>query len=146
MATKRLRTSLKRDEGLRASRVLIGKSRLVYVLIADKRLKYGSKRSRIAYIGTTKKGMSRIAQSIAARADDILGLRGVYSFHARIITCGRRQNVKTWHKLERALLLAFKDRFGEVPTCNSHGKRMKETDEFHYFRKAGVNNLLDELT
>jgi len=146
MAIRRLRSSLKRDEGLRASRVLIGKSRLVYVLIADKRLKYKDGKSRIAYIGTTKKGMSRIAQSIAARAEDILSLRGVYSFHARIITCGRRQNVKTWHKLERALLLAFKERYGEVPRCNSHGKRMKITDEFRYFRRTGIFNLIDELT
>jgi hypothetical protein len=146
MPIKRLRTSLKRDEGLRASRVLVGKSRLVYVLIADKRLKYGSKKSRIAYIGTTRKGMSRIAQSIATRADAILGLRGVYTFHARIVTCGRRQKVRTWHKLERALLLLFKERFGVIPVCNSHGKRMKETDEFRYFRRTGISNLIDELT
>jgi len=60
--------------------------KLVYVLIADKRLKYKLGKSRIAYIGTTKKGSSRIAQSMAARAEDVLSIHGVRSFHARVIT------------------------------------------------------------
>jgi hypothetical protein len=142
----RIKLSLKRDEALRATRVTAGKMKLVYLLIADKRLNYKSGKSRIAYIGTTKKGVARIAQSAAARADDILSLRGVRTFHARIVTCNPRQNVKTWMKLERGLLLCFRQRFGEVPQCNSHGKRMKETDEFYYFAKKGVMNVIDELS
>jgi hypothetical protein len=143
---KRLRVSLKRDEALRATRVTIGKMKLVYVLIADKRIKYKSGKSRIAYIGTTKKGVARIAQSVAARADGILSLRGVNSFHARIVTCSPRQNVTTWRKLERGLLLCFRERYGEVPTCNSHGTKMKETDEFHYFARKGILNVIEELS
>jgi len=142
---RRLNLSLKREEALRATRVSIGKTRLVYVLVADKRLKYLNGRSRIAYIGTTEKGVARIAQSIAFRADDILALHGVRSFHARIITCKRRQKVSTWKKLERALLLVFREHLGQPPFCNSHGKRMKETDEFRYFSKSGVKLVLDEL-
>jgi hypothetical protein len=130
---------------MRATRVTLGKSRMVYVLIGDKRLKYQKGKSRIAYIGTTKKGMARIAQSIASRADDILSQRGVFTFHARIVTCPRRRNVRTWHKLERALLLVFRDKFGEVPVCNSHGKKIKVTDEFRYFSKSGVRNVIEEL-
>jgi hypothetical protein len=120
--------------------------RLVYLLIADKRLKYKGGKSRIAYIGTTKKGVSRIAQSVAFRAEQILSLRGVRTFHVRIVTCKPRQKVETWKKLERGLLLCFRERFGEVPKCNSHGKRMKETDEFHYFARKGVRNVIDELS
>jgi len=142
---RRLSLSLKRDEALRATRVSIGRSRLVYVLVADKRLEYPNGRSRIAYIGTTKKGVARIAQSVAFRADKILGLPGVRSFHARIITCKRRQRVSTWKKLERALLLVFREQRGKQPLCNSHGKRIKETDEFRYFAKSGVEHVLDEL-
>jgi hypothetical protein len=143
---RRIRVSLKRDEALRATRVTIGKDRLVYLLIADKRLKYKNGKSRIAYIGTTKKGVARIAQSVATRAEDILGLHGVRTFHARIVTCGPRQRVKTWAKLERGLLLCFRDRFGEVPRFNSQGKRMKVTDEFYYFAKRILINIVDELT
>ena len=82
---RRLRLSLKRDEALRATRVSIGKQKLVYVLVADKRLRYPKGRSRIAYIGTTKKGVTRIAQSVAKRAEDILSLHGVRTFHARVV-------------------------------------------------------------
>lgn len=143
---RRLSLSLKRDEALRATRVSVGKSKLVYVLVADKRLRYPNGKSRIAYIGTTRRGISRISQSVAARADDILSLHGVRSFHARIITCRPRQGIKTWLKLERALLLRFRETFGEIPSCNSHGSSMRETDEFRYFSKSGVSNVIDELS
>lgn len=143
---RRLQLSLKHEAALTATRVSIGKKKLVYVLVADRRLLYPKGKSRIAYIGTTQKGMSRIARSVAVRANDILALRGVKSFQARILTCPPRRNVSTWLKLERALLIAFKEKFGEVPKCNSHGTRMKETDEFRYFRKNGVLGILDELS
>jgi len=142
----RLRLSLKRDEALRASRVVIGKKKLVYVLIADKRLKYPHGKSRIAYIGTTEKGVARIAQSAAGRAEEILKLHGVTAFHVRIVTCSPRQNVKTWFKLERGLLLCFKKHYGLVPKCNTQGKNMKETDEFDYFSRQAVNTVIDELS
>ena len=126
--------------------VTIGNNKLVYILVSDKRLQYKSGKSRIAYIGTTKKGVARVAQSVAARADDILSLHGVRTFHARIVTCKPRKNVETWKKLERALLLSFRERFGEVPKCNSHGKKMKITDEFRVFAEKGVANIIDELS
>lgn len=146
MVVKRIRLSLKRDKALRATRVSVGNLKLVYVLIADKRIKYNKGKSRIAYIGTTKKGVDRIAQSVASRADDIFRCRGVRTFHARVVTCAPRQHVKTWNKLERALLLVFRAQYGEVPTCNSHGSKMRETDEFKYFAKAGVTNVIEELS
>lgn len=146
MPIRRLRLSLKRDEALRASRVTIGKAKLVYLLITDKRLKYPKGKSRIAYIGTTRKGLARIAQSVSSRANDILSLAGVRQFHARVVTCKPRQHVKTWHKLERALLILFKARFGAVPRCNSHGSQMKATNEFDYFHRVGVGNVIDELS
>ena len=146
MAKRRLNLSLGREHALEATRVSIGKSKLVYLLIADKRLSYECGKSRIAYIGTTRKGTARLTQSVAARADDILGLRGVYSFHVRIVTCRPRQRVKTWLKLERALLLMFKETYGEVPLCNSHGKNMKRTDEFVYFAEYGVRHVIEELS
>ncbi|QGL63657.1 hypothetical protein FEO87_10585 [Stenotrophomonas maltophilia] len=146
MALRRLKLSMHRDHAMEATRVSIGKSKLVYVLVADKKLRYELGKSRIVYIGTTKKGTSRIAQSVAARAEDILGIRGVRSFHARVITCRPRRRVKTWHQLERALLLKFKEMFGEVPTCNTQGKRMRRSKEFNYFAENGVQLLIEELS
>ena len=143
---RRAPVSLKPDHALDATRVSIGKEKLVYLLIAAKRLKYPRGKSRIAYIGTTRQGLSRIAQSVATRADKILGLPGVTSFHARVVTCKPRQRVKTWLKLERALLVAFKDRFGKVPCCNSHGKKMKAADCFDYFRRARIEDIVDDLS
>jgi hypothetical protein len=143
---RRLRLSLKREATLTATRVSIGRNKLVYVLIADTRLRYATGKSRIVYIGTTKRGLGRIAGSVGSHADDIFELPGVHSFHARIVTCQPRKKVSTWLKLERALLLSFKAKFGEVPKRNSQGKGMRERDEYRYFQKSGVMNVIEELS
>lgn len=146
MPKRKLTISLKRDEAVTVSRVSIGKQKMVYVLVCDKRLRYPNGESRVAYIGTTEKGLSRIAQSVAARAEDILALLGVRNFHARVVTCASRQHVRTWRKLERAMLLRFRELYGVVPRCNSQGKNMKVVDEFQYFREKRVDAIIEELS
>lgn len=131
---------------MQATRVAIGKDKLVYILIADKAIKYTYGKSRIAYIGTTKKGVGRVAQSVAARAEAILSIHGVRTFHARVVTCRPRPNVKTWKKLERAMILTFREKFGVVPECNTVGKKMKESDEFRYFGHAAVKKVIERLS
>jgi hypothetical protein len=145
-SSRRLTVVLKRDSALQATRVSIGKSKLVYILVTDKRLQYPNGKSRIAYIGTTKRGLRRVATSAARHADEILSLRGVRSFDARVVTCRPRQRVKTWLVLERALLLAFKEKFGAQPRCNSHGKKFKERDEFEYFGRKRLLGILEEVS
>lgn len=146
MPLRRSTVSLKREAAIVARRVILRDEKLVYVLVANKRLQYANGRSRIAYIGTTKNGGARIAQSVATRAKDILGLHGVTEFEARTVSCHARQRVKMWHKLERAMLLCFKERFGEIPRCNVQGKNFVEIDEFAYFAKARINRVLDDLS
>jgi hypothetical protein len=51
--------------------------KLVYILAARKPLRYKDGRSRILYIGTTKKGIGQIAASVAHRSKTILKQRGV---------------------------------------------------------------------
>jgi len=143
---RKLTISLKRDEAFQATRVTIGKNKLVYVLVADKRLKYKKGTSKIAYVGTTEKGAERIAQSLALKADKILRLHGVRRVHAKVLTCRPRKHVETWRELERALLLCFRGKFGEVPKYNLQGKRMKATNEFRYSRRARVENVIDQLS
>jgi len=43
------------------------------------------------------------------------------------------------------MLLAFRAKYGSVPVCNSHGKKMKEADEFDYFGRDAVRKLIDNL-
>lgn len=141
----RLRVTLNRRVAMELHRAALGGSRLVYVIVQDKKIRYATGRSRVAYVGTTKMGASRIAHSAAYRARQILGQRGVESFHVRIITSQPRQHVVTWRRLERALLLTFRDMYGEPPICNVHGVRMKETDEFDYFSRARLRRILEDL-
>jgi hypothetical protein len=56
------------------TRVAARHVKLVYVIVADKRLKYPRGRSGIVYIGTTRNGFSRVAQSAADWTDFILAV------------------------------------------------------------------------
>jgi len=143
---RRAAISLNRDSALTARRVLSDKRKRVYILVADKKLNYSSGRSRIAYIGTTEKGGSRIAQSVAWRASAIFALSGVREFHARVVTCRPRRKVKMWRKLERALLLEFRTEYGEVPRCNIQGKGFTELDEFEYFARSRIRRILEDAS
>ena len=144
MTKTRLRVSLKRAPAMRVTKVSVGNERLCYLLVADKKLKYKSERSRIVYIGTTEKGLTRISQSVATRADAILGMHGVSEFKARVVTCAPRQHVKTWRKMERALLLVFREKYGEVPKLNKQGVGIKEVDEFTYFAHSRIVTILED--
>jgi hypothetical protein len=62
---------------------------MVYVLTANKYFKYRNGRSRIVYIGTTKKGAGRPAASAVNKASQAFGvLRGVKSIEVHIATLG----------------------------------------------------------
>ena len=141
-----LRISLKQREAISVDRITVGKLKLAYIICADRKIRYEKMRSRIVYIGTTKNGISRVAQSAASRSDKVLGLRGVGRFTVHIVTCTPRRNVKSWHKLERALLLTFKEMFGQVPTCNTHGKNTRWKGEEELFRKKRLRQVIEDLS
>jgi hypothetical protein len=140
-----LKVSLNRKHALEVTRIAVGGHKLVYVLTANKKFPYLNGKSCVAYIGTTKKGIQRVASSAASHAEDILAQYGVKRITARIITCKARPNVKTWVKLERALLLVFREMYGEVPSFNKQGHKIKETDEFEYFKRDKLRNLLSDI-
>ena len=143
---RRAKISLKQEVALTAKRILVGGKKLVYVLVADKAIPYQFGRSRILYIGTTKTGSSRIAQSVASRADFILQKHGIKCFHARVVTCSPRRRVKTWIKLERAFLLTFRELYGELPSCNTRGRNMRAEDEQRYFRRERLVAIIEKLS
>lgn len=126
-------------------RLAVREKKLVYALLSNKPLKYRFGRSRVAYIGTTSRGIRRTLESVAERAADILALHGVKSIEVQILTCHRRSGVATWKKLERAIILEFRSRFGEVPKGNSQFKKARERDEFHYFQRTRVRNVVTSL-
>jgi hypothetical protein len=126
-------------------RIPLKNNRLVYALLANRKIPYPHEKSYIAYIGTTKKGLARIAQSAAWYAKDILNEFGVTSVTARIITCRPKKNVKTWLKLERAMLLKFREIYGAIPKCNRQGNKLQRRDEFKYFNEGRVRNVIRKL-
>jgi hypothetical protein len=141
----RLRISLKKEPAMTVSRVATGNLKLVYVICANFKIAYLRGRTPVVYIGTTENGVSRIATSAAYRAEQVFSMHGISSFDVRVVTCTPRQRVKSWRKLERALLLGFRIKYGEVPKCNVQGKGMRLTDEFDYFARARIRSILADL-
>jgi hypothetical protein len=128
------------------TRTATNSSELVYIAVANKKITYANGKSRIVYIGQTKNGAERIAASAAKKAGMMLGLHGVKQLEFYVVTCTAQCPVKTWHKLERGLLLAFRERFGEQPRCNVSGKKMKWTDELEYFTRTRLDSVIQKYS
>lgn len=125
------------------SRAALHERSLVYVACANKLIKYPRGRSRVVYIGTTKNGIDRIAASAARTAKRFLNHHGVRSLDCFVVTCRKRPGLKTWKKLEHALLLAFKDVFGQVPIGNTQGKNSFWDDELSYFKLRRLRTIVE---
>lgn len=143
---RKLAIRIPRAPALTIHRPAIHSQCLVYVAITNRAIQYSYGRSRIIYIGTTGAGASRIAASAAAKASEMLGLRGVRDLEFYVVTCQPRRRVRTWRKLERALLLVFRQEFGEIPVCNRQGARMVWTDETDYFTEPRLRAVIYELS
>lgn len=128
------------------TRAAVKSEKLVYVAVANRSLPYEYGRSRIAYIGTTRHGAHRMAASAANKAKEMLDLHGVKELCFFTVTCKSRQNVRSWAKLERALLLVFREKFGEIPECNTQGSRMKWTDELTYFTRQRLEAVIHQYS
>jgi len=87
-----------------------------------------------------------MAASAAAKAQEMLNLRGVKQLDFYAVTCKSKQNVKSWRVLERGLLLTFKQKYGEVPVCNTQGKSMVWRDELKYFAHARLEGVVKQYS
>jgi hypothetical protein len=151
MATKKrkrkskLNAKLHRTEVMVVNRAAIKAKHLVYLLVADKAEHYLWKSSPILYIGTTEKGVARMAESAAHRAKDILGRYGTRKFLVRAITCQRRAGMQTWKVLEWDLLKRFKLQHGEVPRLNESGKNLNPNQLSRYFSERTLDKILKEF-
>ena len=119
---------------------------LVYIGVANKALKYPAGRSRIVYIGTTQAGATRVAHSAALKARTLLPIRGISKLEFYVITCKSIPDVKTWLKLERALLIKFREMYGDIPTGNKAGKSMRWRDEIEYFTHYRLRSVIEKYS
>ena len=128
------------------TRQAIDTDKLVYIAVANKRIKYPKGKSKIVYIGTTKNGADRIAASAAKKAKSMLGIHGVTHLEIFVITSSTTDRVKTWLILERGLLISFRERFGAQPKCNIVGKKMKWSNETEYFRRERLDGVIEKYS
>lgn len=127
-------------------RVAFKNEKLVYIARTNKKMPYPLGHSRIAYIGTTKKGARRVASSAAWKGEDLLWGYGIKHLEFNIIVCSKVQGVETWKKLERALLIKFRERFGSLPRANKSGKKMHWKDEKKYFSDSRLEKIINEYS
>lgn len=143
---KKLSIKYRRPAALIINRVAFRDKKLVYVARANKKLSYRLGRSRIVYFGTTKKGVRRIASSAAWKGADVLFEYGVKHLELIVVICGKTQGVETWKKLERALIIRFRERFGDPPKANNTGFNMRWRDERNYFTDTKLDKIIDALS
>jgi hypothetical protein len=143
---KKLTVQTSHRPAITIARSALKADRLVYIAVANKQLKYPHGKSSITYIGTTKAGAPRIASSAAKRATQLLALHGVKELSFFVVTCSARQAVKTWSKLEVALILTFKHMYGAPPRCNTKGKKQKWKDELEYFTRGRLESVIKKYS
>src|SRR5260370_17476460 len=142
---RRLNVSLNAHPAMTVTRASVASERLVYFIVLSKRINYPSGRSRIAYIGTTRQGVRRLATSMTTKAERALRKHGVRDFAIRVVTCKGRQRVQTWRKLERGLLLTFRQIHVAVPQFNIQGTKIRRLDEFDYFSEVRLRRILQQI-
>ena len=118
---------------------------MVYILRADKSVHYQNGRSRIVYIGETKRGTKRPAGSVASKAREAFRkLRGVKKIDVHPLTFKGTQNVKTWEVLERDLLATFNEKHGALPLYNTMGRGFS-VKNISRFRKKRLLAIIERL-
>jgi len=114
-----LKTKISKTPLLTLTRSRQWTDKMVYILAANKSFRYKNGRSRVLYIGTTKKGGNRPAASAVNKASEVFyKLRGVKTIDVHIVTCAPRRAMQTWKRLESALLDTFRNRYFQLPRYN----------------------------
>jgi predicted GIY-YIG superfamily endonuclease len=139
-----MRISVNSKPAMTVYRRALKRKKIVYILAARKSLKYKDGRSRILYIGMTKKGIRRIAESVAQRSKTILKQRGVRELDVHVVTCEGRSGLQSWGLLERALVAHFRSRYFEVPLCNTQLKNKRVTEQLEQlFKPRALGKILE---
>jgi len=124
-------------------RAIIKKKKFVYLLVGPVPTKYRDGKSRIVYIGMTRKGTSRIASSVANRAEEILETRGFRKMDVHVVSCGKTPGLKSWQYLEKALLAEFRGYYQELPRFNKQGKKLRWNRKLSsMFKRSAIETIL----
>jgi hypothetical protein len=143
---KKLLLSLSRKPVMTLGRAALGADRLVYIVAANKPITYPRGRSRIVHIGTTKRGVRRIASSVAHRAEELFSRPGVRTADTHLLTYARRVGPqKVWLKLQRAMLFMFQSECGNIPILNRIGRHIWPGPEFDYFSRRSLLKRIREF-
>ncbi len=145
MGTRRATVTLHSEPVFSIEKRAFGKGilKIVYILVANKPIRYRWGRwSRVVYIGTTKRGPKRIAESVVAHGKKALAKKGITSVEAYVIQCRPRRAVEMWKKLESALIFTFRGRYGDIPKYNTKLKNSIPSDEFDYFHESYLRKKL----
>jgi hypothetical protein len=111
--------------------------RTVYILLAERPLKYPNGWSRIVYIGTTKRSRNNPTASALDKANEalmVLPRIGEVAMH--VLNYERRKGMRTWEHLENSLLATFLACYGKLPKLNKKYNKRKS------FRRQPENTLL----
>ena len=136
---RRLKIKCSNDSLLTVTRSPQWNDKMVYVLAANKYFRYRNGRSRIIYIGTTKRGAGRPAASAVNTASHAFGkLHGVKTIEVHIATCRPRRAMQTWRHLESALVNAFWNRYFELPEYN----KMRPRHQNGLFRDEALKKIV----
>ena len=140
---RRLQVHLNKKQVMIVHRRILKKEKVVYLLTAAKPLRYTGGRSRIVYIGTTKRGAGRIAGSAAKHAEEIMSERGLKEVIVFVASCASRPGLPTWEWLEDALLALFRAEYEELPMCNDQGKKLKWNRKLdRMFKRKAIEQVL----
>ncbi len=119
---------------------------VVYVLTANRLIKYAQERSHVVYVGRSDFGLPRLCASAAIRGRRAFqDERGIRSIHVWPLTWATGRDVGTAKVLERAFLLRFREFHGEIPILNKQGTGMRERDEFDFFRRIAVDRVIRQF-
>jgi hypothetical protein len=116
--------------------------KMVYILATNKSHKYRNGRSKILYIGTTKKGAGRPAASAVNKASEAFyNLRGVKTIEVHLVTCAPRRAMQTWRRLESALLDIFRSKYFQLPKYN----KVRPTTKEGLFSTKALTKIIDRF-
>ena len=138
----RLRANVSKTPAITLTRYAIESDNVAYIITTNKALKYLNGKSRIAYIGHTTKGASRLATSTFERAD-LLSIHGVNELSVFCVSAEVQRDHNTANKLESALLVTFAEVYGELPVGNKKSGGQKDWQEF--FRPERIRAILEQF-
>lgn len=137
-----MKLKLNKNPLLRISRSATRDTRVVYLAIANRKFRYHLGKSPIVYIGTTKIGIRRVAHSAASKAEQIIKEYNCKYLDFYTISASGYPGVAIWEKLERALIIRFRELYGDVPKYNQSFRKARWREEKRYFKESVLDKMI----